>query len=180
MAAPERVVALLRSVNVGGHNKLPMADLRKALGAAGCTDVQTYIQSGNILYRPPAGADPRALLAQVLADGFGLDVPIVLRSGAALRAVRDGNPFLDQADDIKQLHVGFMDGTPNPDAIAGLDPGRSPPDRFQVVDREIFLLLPNGMARSKLTNAWFDRQLGVTSTFRNWRTVGKLVEMVGG
>ena len=79
--------------------------------------------------------------------------------------------------DIKTLHVGFLDSVPAASLVAGLDSNRSPGDRFEVCGREIFLHLPNGVANSKLTNAYFDAALKTPSTFRNWRTVLKLAEM---
>jgi uncharacterized protein (DUF1697 family) len=76
------------------------------------------------------------------------------------------------------LHVAFLAATPGPSKIAALDPNRSPPDEFAVHGREIYLRLPNGVARTKLTNAHFDSKLGTTSTLRNWRTVVKLVDLI--
>ena len=168
-----RQVALLRGINVGGKHKVPMKDLAALFEAAGFTDVKTYIQSGNVVFFGPSGqADA---LAARIEERFGFPVPIVLRTAADLaRIVRD-SPFEDRED--AALHVMFLAGDPDPKGVAGLDPNRSAPDVFAVIGREIYLSLPNGVGRSKLTNAWFDSRLKTVSTTRNWRTVLTLLDL---
>jgi len=180
--AREAHVALLRGVNVGGKNSVPMADLAALFAEAGCSSVRTYIQSGNVVFAPPAKrpADLAGLLARRIEARFGLKVPVVLRSAGELEAVVRGNPFLAEGADEERLHVMFLAGAPAPEAVARLDPHRSPPDRFVVAGRDVYLHTPNGMARSKLTNDHFDRALATVSTVRNWRTVSKLLEMARG
>lgn len=175
-------IALLRAINVGGTKKLLMADLRAMFEAAGCTDVRTYIQSGNVVFRsePELAARIPALIEAEIAATKGFQVPVVTRSAAEWRAVVAGNPFLAAGVDSAHLHVGFLADAPTAARIAQLDPDRSPPDVFQVRGREVYLHFPNGTARSKLTVDYFDRTLGTTITIRNWRTVRKLREMTGG
>jgi uncharacterized protein (DUF1697 family) len=173
-------VALLRGINVTGKNKLPMAELRQMFEDVGCRDVETYIQSGNVVF---AASETRArkvpmAVRQAIADAFGYHVPVVLRSAVELRQAFRGNPFLGEEVDIKALHVAFLDDQPKAAQARALDADRSPPDRFVVRRREIYLCCPKGLARSKLTNAYFDSKLGTTSTLRNWKTVTRLVEMV--
>ena len=179
-AAPRAsYVALLRGINVGGKNKLPMAALSAMFVEAGCGDVKTLIQSGNVVFSaPPALASTiAAQVTQAIADGFGLAIPLVIRTAEDLAAVSRDNPFLQAGEDPEKLHVGFLADTPAEAAIASLDPARSAPDRFLVRGREVYLHLPNGVARSKLTNAYFDGRLQTVTTIRNWRTVLALVEM---
>ncbi len=102
---------------------------------------------------------------------------MVLRTADEFRQVAVSNPFLKSDADANSLHVGFLVDLPAPRDVAALAPKRSPGDSFKVCGREVYLCLPNGMARTKLTNAFFDSKLATTSTFRNWRTVLKLVEM---
>ncbi len=173
-----RTIALLRGINVGGHNKLPMADLRALLEGLGYGGVRTYIQSGNAVFDAPAG-DCAGAIAAAIADRFGFSVPVVTRTADELAAL-GSHRFADQATDDKQLHVFFLAEHPDAAAVAALDPDRSPPDRYAVVGRDIHVFCPRGLARTKLTNAWFDRQLGTVSTGRNWRTVGKLLAMADG
>lgn len=175
-------VALLRGINVSGRNKLPMKDLARMFDAAGCADVRTYIQSGNVVF----GADDRlarqigARISSAIAEEFGYEIPVVVRSAEELAGVVAGNPFAIADVDDRELHVAFLADAPEAATVAELDPQRSPPDRFEVVGREIFLHFPNGVARTKLTNAYFDRVLGTVSTVRNWRTTNKLLEMTDG
>ena len=174
-------VALLRGVNVGGKNKLAMSDLVALFAAAGAADVRTYIQSGNVVFRAAPGGVVRLAKAVTAAieREHGLRVPLVVRTAAELERVAGANPFLrgKARADEDSLHVVFLADEPGAAARAALDPGRSPPDEFVALGREIYLRLPNGAARTKLTNAWFDSTLATTSTMRNWRTVLKLVEL---
>ena len=87
------------------------------------------------------------------------------------------NPYVEAGAEMDRLHVVFLADAPDEGQVEGLDPDRSPPDEFVVRGREVYLHCPDGMARSKLTNAWFDSQLSTVSTMRNWKTVSKLLEL---
>jgi uncharacterized protein (DUF1697 family) len=173
-------VALLRGVNVGGANRLPMATLQAAFADAGGVKVETLLQSGNVVFDAPANAG-EAIAARAraaLTRALGAEATIVLRDGDAwLKLVAD-NPFLAAGVDSDILHAACLSVAPSADRVARLERDRSPPDAFAVVGAEVYLSLPNGVARSKLTNAWLDARLGVVSTMRNWRTVTKLAAMV--
>jgi uncharacterized protein (DUF1697 family) len=175
----EKHVALLRGINVGGKNSLPMKDLAAMFGQAGCADVATYIQSGNVVFSAPAPLIERlpALIAAQIKKKLKLEVPVLLRSHSELSTVAGRNPFLTPGQDTERLMVMFLASPPTASAIASLDPARSPPDEFAVRRREIYLRCPNGYGKSKLSNAYFDAKLGTTSTGRNWRTVLTLLEM---
>jgi uncharacterized protein (DUF1697 family) len=175
-------VALLRGVNLAGKNRLAMKDLGAMFDAAGCTDVVTYIQSGNVVFRASNACAARvpAAVAKAIADRLGFRAPVVMRTASELRSVLRGNPFLEAGAAEDELHVMFLADRPSPARVATLDPKRSPPDEFVVRGRDVYLRCPNGMGRSKLSNQYFDSKLGTTSTIRNWRTVLKLVEMTGG
>jgi uncharacterized protein (DUF1697 family) len=174
-----RHAALLRGVNVGGKNKLPMKDLAEIFVKAGCRDVATYIQSGNVVFSAPAAVLKKlpGMISQSIAKEFGHRVPVVIRSHEELAAVVQGNPFLKGATADKAHFVVFLADMPAADAVAKLDPQRSPPDRYIVVGKEIYLHLLNGAAKTRLTNAWMDSKLSTISTARNWATVLKLHEM---
>ena len=178
-ATPGTYVALLRGINVGGKNKLPMKDLVAMFIDAGCSDVRSYIQSGNVVFRA-ASSVARSVPAQVaasIASRFALQVPVVQRTAAELRVASSSNPFLLAGADPNALHALFLAESPTAEAVASLDPNRSPPDVFALVGNTVFLHLPNGVARTKLTNAYFDKKLATISTGRNWRTVLALVSM---
>jgi uncharacterized protein (DUF1697 family) len=172
-------VALLRGVNVGGRNILPMKDLVGMFTAVGCTDVRTYIQSGNVVFRagPALARRIPAAISSAISDRFGFQVAVIMRTADELRAIARGNPFLTQGTDVATLSVAFLVDAPDVTRLTRLDPSRSAPDAFAVRGREIYLHCPNGFASTKLTNAYFDAVLETTSTARNWRTVHTLVEM---
>ena len=172
-------VALLRGINVGGKNKVSMTALAEVFAQAGCTDVRTYIQSGNVVFLAARASAKRLsrLVPQQIRERFGFGVPIVIRTAEELGYVAANNPFLRPGSDTGSLYIAFLADAPNSCRVASLDPNRSWGDAFQVVGREVYLHLPNGAARTKLTNNYFDATLATVSTFRNWRTVSKLVEM---
>ena len=176
-------VALLRGVNLGGTNRVPMAELRTALGARGFEGVSTVLASGNVLLRSAA---PEHIVAgqvgDTIEDAFGVRVPVIVRSGAELAAVVGRNPFLAAAADRDPttMHVAFLSEQPSAAAFATLDPDRSPPDAFAVDGREVFLSYPNGVGRSRLTLDYLERRLGVEGTTRNWRTVLRLAGLLEG
>ncbi|MCC6524897.1 MAG: DUF1697 domain-containing protein, partial [Polyangiaceae bacterium] len=172
-------VALLRGINVGGKNKLPMKELVPLFEQAGCRAVRTYIQSGNVVFRAARAraASVPEIVAEAIRARLGFRAPVVLRTADELGELARGNPFVRSGADVGALHVVFLAERPTASRVAALDPGRSPPDELVVRGREIYLLLPNGVARTKLTNAYFDATLATTSTVRNWRTVLALLEM---
>lgn len=163
-------VALLRGINVGGNNKLPMKDLVAIFEAAGCTDVKTYIASGNVVFDCASVAALGAKIEKSIEKKLKLKIPVVLRTDKELAAAVKHNPFDDD------VFVMFLANQPTRAAVASLDPHRSPPDEFVVVGREVYLSVVSA-AKTKLTNAYFDRALDTVSTSRNLRTVKKLVEM---
>lgn len=175
-------IALLRGINVGGRNKLPMKDLAALFGEAGCNDVRTYIQSGNVVFEatPTLARRIPGIITASIGELFGLEIPVVTRSAHELAAIVSANPYVRDGVEEKQLHTAFLVDRPSATSIAALDPQRSPPDEFVVHNAEIYLRCPNGMARTKLTNAYFDAKLGTTSTVRNWRTTLALLEMTRG
>lgn len=143
-------VALLRGINVGGKNKLPMPELAAIFERVACTDIRTYIQSGNVVFRAGPALAMRIpdLVAREIADRFGYRVPLVTRTAGELRRVVRQNPFLRQGVDPAILHVAFLGRAPSRAALAGLDPDHSPPDAYVVRGREIYLCCPTGMART--------------------------------
>jgi uncharacterized protein (DUF1697 family) len=170
-------VGLLRGVNVGGHNKLPMARLRELAAEVG-EDVQTYLQSGNVVLRSGAkAADVRAALEERLATELGKPATALVLTAAQLRRVRDGNPFPDERDPTK-LHVVFLAERPPAAKLKAFDPEAWAPEELRVAGTTAYLHLPDGLGRSKLAAA-VGKLLGVAGTARNWRTVEALVELSG-
>ncbi len=154
-----------------------MADLRELFAAAGCDDVTSYIQSGNVVFRHASPASDRlaADLEQRIEAEVGFDVPVVLRTAKAWEGVVDANPY--PGVDPLSLHVVFLARPPSADAVAAFDPARFAPEEFTVVGSEVYLYLPDGMGRAKLPPAL--PLIRGTGTARNWRTVLKLGELSG-
>jgi len=161
--------ALLRGVNVGGNNKLPMKSLAALCEAQGCTKVQTYIQSGNIVFSASAkiaAAFPRILASQI-KDEFGFETTVILRTAPELRSVIENKPNFDE----KFLHVIFLADEPVLTDVVKLDPVCVGEESFALRGREVYMYLPNGAGRSKMAVYPFDKKLRTKGSMRNWRTV---------
>ncbi|GAC1351356.1 MAG: DUF1697 domain-containing protein [Polyangiales bacterium] len=178
----ELYVALLRGINVGGNNKLPMKDLVTMLDAEGCREVVTYIQSGNAVFRATEACAFRlpTAIEKAVKSRCGFQAMVLVRTAANIQRVAQDNPFVRDGVDVGALYVMFLKDWPSADRVAALDTKRSPTDTFELRGREVYLHCPNGVGRTKLTNDYFDKTLAMTGTTRNYRTVLKLVEMTGG
>ena len=165
-------VALLRGINVGGARKVPMSDLRALFATLGHTGVQTYIQSGNVVFGAKAGtpARVRSAIEKAIEAEFGFEVSVLLRTAADLAAVVKRNPYGADA------YVTFLDDSAAPARVKAIDAKEYAPDEFVVQGREIFVRCPNGYGRTKLNNTFFERKLATTATTRNWKTVTTLLE----
>lgn len=173
-------LALLRGINVGGHNRIRMADLRDLHSGLGHGEVTTYIQSGNVIFSAEdSGAGLEKNIEDAIRDHFGLDIAVVVRSPAELASALDTNPYGRQAEnDPLKVATAFLKAAPERAARDAVDPDTHAPDVFSIAGREIHLHCPNGFGRSKLDNAWLERRLGVVSTIRNAKTVKTLAELV--
>jgi uncharacterized protein (DUF1697 family) len=174
-----RYVALLRGINVGRHRRISMGDLRGVFEELGLDDVSTYLLSGNVLFASglPA-ARLTARLERAIAEELAPGVSILLRTKRELAKVAAANPF--GSHDVSTLHVTFLEKRPSAARARTLDPELGAPDEFRLLGKEIYLRYPHGYGRSKLTNAYFEKQLGVAATTRNWKTVTALAELAGG
>lgn len=173
-------VALLRGINVGPTTRLPMQDLRRLLEEIGGASVRTHLQSGNALFEHEQ-ADPgklaEALEAAVAAAFDGRKVPCVVREAAGLAGVVERNPFDMTGVDPARFLVTFLSGPVEPDRLADLDPAGFAPDEFRPGEREIYVHCPNGVQKTRLSHALWEKRLGLTATARNWNTVTRLVAM---
>ena len=170
-------IALLRGINVGGHNQLPMVTLRELLTALGYRDVVTYIQSGNVIL--DSDDDPTEIATTIeasLAGDLGLDVAVIIRTPAEVPAAVTASPYVAYPDPSR-VFIAFLAASPDPAAVAATDPHTYDPDTFAVVGREVHVHCPSGLGRSKLSNAWLERQLGVPSTMRNLNSVGRILAL---
>jgi uncharacterized protein (DUF1697 family) len=173
-------ILLLRGVNVGGHNRLRMADLRALLGTLGYTDVATYLQSGNAVCNAEGSpGEVAAQLAAGLEAGLSLSVPVVARTAEQWAALITANPLVHLDDDPKRLHVTFLDGPPDAHRLTALtdEAGALAPERIEVVGADAFLHTPGGFGVTRFTPSFLERRLGRVATTRNWRTVLALAEL---
>ncbi len=165
-------IALLRGINVGGHGKLPMADLRRILADLGAKCVATYIQSGNAVF--DGDVTGKSISAAIETEkGFYRDC-IVITSHDLARAIAE-NPFPEAQTEPKSLHFGFLAGPPSP---GDLDAAKAPKERWHLTERVFYLHTPGGLLHGKLAKG-LDRRLGCPVTMRNWSTVSKLADMAG-
>jgi len=175
-----RYVALLRGINLGPRNRIAMPALREALEAAGFEDVQTYVQSGNVVLASRAKADAvRRKVERVVDESFGLEIPVVVRTKAELAAVVERNPLGKVATEPKRYQVSFLDGKLGAAVARKLEEVAAPGEELVVSGREVFAWHPAGVARSKLWAMLAGKGLGVTATARNWTTVTQLLELAG-
>lgn len=171
-------VAFLRGVNVGG-NTLKMSWLREACEEMGLNGVQTYVQSGNVVFSSRLGA---AKLEQTLKDMIDkqtrLPVTVTVRSASELEGVIAGNPFLKQKGvDVTKLHVTFLAKAVAEPALDKLDALAGTRDQYRLIGREIYLHCPINYGETKLSNNAIEKVLAVGATTRNWKTVTTLQEM---
>jgi uncharacterized protein (DUF1697 family) len=155
-----------------------MPDLRALLSEAGFSDVQTYVQSGNVVVTSSASASKVAAKAErLIADRFGFSVDVIARTGEELAEVVARNPLADVAADPKRYLVSFLEAELDPASLQRIDALRAEPERLVAIGRELYAWHPNGIGRSKLWAKLAGTGLGVRATARNWATVTKLREM---
>lgn len=174
------LIALLRGINVIGNYKLPMKELAALLTEMGLRDVQTYIQSGNVVFRSNV-KNKAALAAKISAAieaQYGFAPQVLLLDADELRQAMAGNPYPEAASAPKTLHLFFLTEVPPQPDLESLETIKTESERFKLVGKVFYLYTPDGFGPSKLA-ARIEKSLGVAATARNWNTVCKLAEMVG-
>jgi uncharacterized protein (DUF1697 family) len=173
-----RQIVLLRGINIGPRNRVSMPALRELFAGAGFDDVQTYLQSGNVVLS--SGVKPERLArdcARLIADGLGLELDVVVRTRAELARVVQRNPLAKVATDPKRYQVSFLATKPSAELVRSLEALVVAPERLVANGRELYAWHPAGVARSKLWAKLASRNLGVTATARNWATVTALLAL---
>ena len=167
-------LALLRGINVGGHRKVPMPALKSVFESLGLSKVQTYIQSGNVVFEGEMNQEP---LEGALETAFGFPLSVALRTAEQWAGIIARNPYpLEAEQDGSKVHVVLLDAEPDKERLAALRAVQSGADEWICQGRELYLHTPGGIGRSKLNP---ERTLKVGATARNWRTVLKLGDMLG-
>jgi uncharacterized protein (DUF1697 family) len=182
-------VALLRGINVGGRNKVPMAELREVVTSLGHSGVTTYIQSGNVLFSTPETDTARlaSALEQAITDAFGIAVSVVVLSRAELARILDSNPYPDEPKP-QYVHVVFLGAEPPMDLLDRIKAAESTAaakgsrDTVTAVGEALFVHTPDGYGTSELAEALFriigpPGKTGVAATARNWATSTKLLSL---
>jgi uncharacterized protein (DUF1697 family) len=171
-------IGLLRGINVGGNNKLPMKELVTVLEDLGLCNVATYIQSGNVVFQSER-TDRAALSAEITAaigKSHGFQPQIFILTTAELQAVIAANPFPEGEREPKSLHLFFLDALPAKPDWKALEELKAENERFALIDKVFYLHAPDGIGRSKLAEK-FGRGWGVGITARNWRTVTEMIKL---
>lgn len=173
-------ISILRGINVSGQKLIKMEALRQMLSEIGFNDVQTYIQSGNVLFKSKQ-TDEAKLAGKIekeIKKQYGFEVPVIVKEINELKEIVHKNPFLkDASKDISLMHVTFLSGIPAVENFDKIKNIQSQQDEFQLVEKSIYLYCPNGYGNTKLNNNFFESKLKVTATTRNWRTINELIKI---
>ncbi|MEM9151310.1 MAG: DUF1697 domain-containing protein [Cyanobacteria bacterium P01_F01_bin.3] len=172
-------IALLRGINVGGKNKLPMKSLVALLEELGCQQVRTYIQSGNAVFSHETtnSTELANRISAAIKESHGFEPRVLLLEKEALEKIIAQNPFPAAESEPKTLHVYFLESVPLQPDLEGLESVKLDSERFALKANAFYLHAPDGLGRSKLA-AKAEKLIGVAATARNWRTVSKLADML--
>lgn len=171
-------IAILRGINVTGNRIIRMEDLKTVCRKLGMDGVQTYIQSGNVIFNSEESNEVlENTLETAIRERFGMEVPVILRNTEELQASILRNPFFNDQTDVNKLHLTFLKDLPLDSNLKLLQANSYEPDAFVVVDKDIFIYCENKYHQSKLTNNFLEKKLKVTATTRNWKTILKLNEL---
>ena len=171
-------VSVLRGINVSGHKKVPMAELKALYEELDFKHITSYIQSGNVIFESNDSKNLPALIEQKLLEKYGFQVSVIIRTVSEFEKVINNNPFVkDKNTDVAKLHVTFLEKPPQQADIDKIDKLQYEPDKFSISGSEVYLYCPGGYGNTKLTNSFLESKLKVTATTRNWRTVNELLKI---
>lgn len=174
-------ISILRGINVSGQKKILMTELKGLYEKLGYKDIETYIQSGNVIFRSPRKENDQVVarkITQVIFDHHKFEVPVLVRTLEEMKKILTVNPFLREAEiNIEKLHITFLSETPGQSDMESIKRHDYPPDKFILIGKEVFLYCPVSYGETKLSNKFFENKLKVSATTRNWKTVNKLYEI---
>lgn len=172
----KRYISILRGINVGGHRKILMADLKALYKDLGFVNVLTYIQSGNVIFDTKENENPQELgliIEQKIKEVYGFDVPIIIRTAEEINKAISENPYLDQ-EEIERLFLTFLDQMPSDERLSTIKSVDYYPDKFEIIGNNIFGFCAGKYHNSNLSNQFFEKKLKLRATTRNWKTVRQL------
>ena len=178
-----RCVSLFRGINVGGNQLVRMEALKALHTALGLGDVQTYIQSGNVVFSSESDdvAQIQKDITAGFAQTFGFSVKVMVRTASQLNAMIEHNPFQNQStEEFKQIIALFLESDPSSTALEDIQKSYNGPEEIHIIGQEAFIYYPDGMGRSKLTYTLLEKKLKTAGTARNWNTVLRLQKMMEG
>ena len=171
-------VSILRGINLGGHNTIKMDDLKKILSKCGLTQIETYIQSGNVVYQHKSTDIKKleTLIKDKILKEFNFDVPIITLTIDELKIIAKNNPFSKtNTKDVSFFHLTFLADEPQTENLNKMKDINYEPDEFVIIGKAVYLYCPNGYGNTKLSNKFFESKLKVTATTRNWKTTNELI-----
>jgi len=174
----KRFIALLRGINVSGQKKIKMSELKSLFEDIGFQDVETYIQSGNVIFSSKENIKSKleSKIAKAIIKQWGFDVQIFILDPGDIDYVLKTNPFIKKEKGIERLYVTFLSDKPTKENIQKLNSIESSPDEYQIDKNLVYLFLPNGAGKTKLSNNFFENKLKLVGTTRNWKTIKALSE----
>ncbi|MDM8160931.1 DUF1697 domain-containing protein [Labilibaculum sp. K2S] len=178
MSERVKYISVLRGINVGGKRKILMADLKKLYSELGFTDCISYIQSGNVIfeYQNVSNSILEAKLEDAILEKYGFEVPVIVRTQSEWEQSVLSNPYTDSYEK-ESLFITFLNETPKAELSEALSEFNFEPDRFQIIDKDVFIYCLGQYHKTKLSNQFFESKLKVKATTRNWNTALKLLEL---
>jgi uncharacterized protein (DUF1697 family) len=172
-------LSILRGINLGAHNKILMADLKKLYEKLHYTNVNTYIQSGNVLFESSRTNNIARTIEKEIHAAYGFEVPVLVKTADELKKAVASNPFLIERNiALDKLHLTFLEESPSAAALKLIGSTTSSEDRFIIQKDIVYLYCPGGYGNTKLSNTFFEKKLGVKATTRNWKTCNELIKLI--
>ncbi len=177
----QKYISILRGINVSGQKKIKMADLKSTYENLGFQNVVTYIQSGNVIFNAERQSriELVSTIEALIEETYHFHVPVQIRTNSEFESIIQGCPFgaVDIDRDGTKVLVTFLSSAPEETAIAGIQEYVAAPEKLVIIGTEVYLYCPNGYGKSKLSNVFVEKKLGVEATTRNWKTVLKLYQL---
>jgi len=176
----KKYVSVLRGINVGGHRKILMADLRSLFSGLGFLNIETYIQSGNVLFdsnKNQSCSELANIIQEKIKTVYNYEVPVIVIKAESLTPIINNNPFADGVN-INQLFLTFLSEKPKADKVIEMNKLSFSPDKFEVKESLIYGYFHGKFHQTKISNQLFEKKLKVSATTRNWKTVLKISELI--